>query len=255
MPEAPPVVLAAPYTPLDYQIGEEVHCLFRNAPCKVTSWTEAPIAWPRVQPLGQRGGCGLLVNDELVRAIRTESAEALKHWFGASPNVVWRWRKWQNIEQYGTPGSKQLHAIISEKGAAAVRDKQLSDEECDIRSERAKRLGLRPPARWTEKNGAWAKDELIVLGTSPDGQIAELIGRTLAAVTCKRLSLGIPACSGLDGGGVAWTDKEIALLGTDYDEAIAAKIGRTAGAVEQRRGLLKIPPFRDRRQGIQRKRK
>jgi hypothetical protein len=29
----------------------------------------------------------------LVKAIRTESVEALGHWFGVTAGVVWKWRK------------------------------------------------------------------------------------------------------------------------------------------------------------------
>jgi hypothetical protein len=35
----------------------------------------------------------LWVCAELAKAIRTESAAALKHHFGVSTGVVWRWRK------------------------------------------------------------------------------------------------------------------------------------------------------------------
>jgi hypothetical protein len=70
-----------------------VRCLYRGAWCKVTSWTDAPISWPRVLPAGGRSHPGLLVTTELRRAIRTESAEALKHWFGISTLVAWKLRR------------------------------------------------------------------------------------------------------------------------------------------------------------------
>src|SRR5205823_9593842 len=91
MPPKPPLI--GTYEPPALKLGETVTCLYRNRDCKVTSWTEAPIPWPRVQSLGQKGGCGLWVNDTLARAIRMESALALGYWFGTTPLVVWRWRK------------------------------------------------------------------------------------------------------------------------------------------------------------------
>src|SRR5262245_60427977 len=32
------------------KVGDRVDCLFRDCLCEVTSWSDAPIPWPRVQP-------------------------------------------------------------------------------------------------------------------------------------------------------------------------------------------------------------
>ena len=61
----------------------------------MTGWRDGPVIWP----LGVREGPGrvgrpaLIVTRALERAIRTESALALKHWFGVRTTLVWRWRK------------------------------------------------------------------------------------------------------------------------------------------------------------------
>jgi len=85
--------LLGKYEPPAVKKGERVTCLYRDCDCTVTSWTDAPISWPRVQPREQLDGSGLWVNDELARAIRTESAVTLHYWFGVSAGVVWKWRK------------------------------------------------------------------------------------------------------------------------------------------------------------------
>jgi hypothetical protein len=63
----------------------------------------------------------LLVDDELARAIRNESALALRDWWGVSVGVVARWRKALGVGWAGSPGSERLIRAASEKGAAVLR--------------------------------------------------------------------------------------------------------------------------------------
>jgi hypothetical protein len=70
---APPVLLNGPYRAPAVQVGDRVFCHVRGT-AVVTAWTTAPIQWPRCRPLGARGGSGMLVDDELARAIRCESS-------------------------------------------------------------------------------------------------------------------------------------------------------------------------------------
>src|SRR5262249_59143650 len=46
----PPRLLAGPYTPPPLRRGERTFCLYRDADVTVTSWTSAPISWPRCCP-------------------------------------------------------------------------------------------------------------------------------------------------------------------------------------------------------------
>ena len=88
----------------------------------------------------------------------------------------------------------------------------------------------------------WTEDELALLGTATNGELARRIGRTEGAVTSKRSDLGIPHPNGWH-----WTEEQLALLGTAPDEEVAARIGKTPGAVCARRCQRGIPTFRDRR--------
>ena len=127
-------------------------------------------------------------------------------------------------------------------GAEAIKGKEWSDDELDAKAEAAKRVGLRPPNRWTPERGGWTADEVARLATDHDKVIAQKLGRT--PVTFQRTLRKIPAFSGNPGGGPAWTAEELALLGTDTDAAVAERIGRTTGAVAQKRAALNVPAFR-----------
>ncbi|HJZ57292.1 MAG TPA: hypothetical protein VKE74_20145 [Gemmataceae bacterium] len=225
--------------------GEVVTCLYRDTDCVVTGWQDAPIPWPRVRARECRGGSGLWVNADLLRAIRTERTDALKHWFGVSTKTVWSWRKAFGVGRLGTPGSKAAHAEVCRKGAEGIKAKVCSDEELDAKAALSKKLGLKPTGRW--KVGGWKRKELALLGTDHDEVIAKRIGRSESAVTSKRVLLKIPAFSGWVTSGRGWTADELALLGTADDEVVAEKIDRTPGAVCQKRLALKISDFRDRR--------
>jgi hypothetical protein len=52
---------------------------------------------------GLGGGSGLLVEEELARAVRSEAAAALRYWWGVGSDAVWSWRKVLGVE--GRDGS------------------------------------------------------------------------------------------------------------------------------------------------------
>jgi len=186
----PPIpVLRGTYDPPAVRVGQRVFCRVRHKWCRVTSFTDAPISWPRGQPLKERGGGGVVVNATLERAIRTESAESLRHFFGVTRGVVWRWRKAFGIPRAGTPGSAVRIAESSAKGAAAMKSKEWTAEELDRKSKLSKRLGLKPTGRWAV--GGWTDEQRALLGTDDDEVIAARVGRTKGAVQAKRAVLGI----------------------------------------------------------------
>jgi hypothetical protein len=126
----------------------------------------------------------------LVRAIRTESAAALMHWFGIRSTLAWRWRKWAGVEGHRiTPGSRRLHQDVSELGAAGIMAKDWSDAELDRKAEAARKAGIRPPPRWSLTD--WTDEERSLLGTAEDAAIGEQIARSTGAVRCKRTRAGI----------------------------------------------------------------
>jgi hypothetical protein len=133
------------------------------------------------------------VNDTLVRAIRTESAEALKWWFGVSAGVVWKWRKAFGVSGTATTlGSKRAHQHHSEAGAKVMKRRKWTEEELAEKRRVSSELGLKPGVRWTPERGGWTPEQLALLGTDTDTAIAGRLNRTLNAVRLKRERLAIP---------------------------------------------------------------
>jgi hypothetical protein len=191
MPTSPPRLLAGPYPPPALQRSDRATCLYRDADVVITSWTSAPIPWPRCcRPGTHGGGSGLLVTEELARAVRTESAAAVCYWWGVTPGVVWRWRKALGVTQWGTKGSKLLHQEVSERGADAIRGARQPEETVRRRMQTRRARGCPPPNRWAEDG--WKPEEVALLGTMPDDELARRLGRSLNSVSLKRRRLKIP---------------------------------------------------------------
>jgi len=183
---APPLLLGT-YAPQALRKGDRATCLYRDAECVVTSWTDAPIPWPRVRAIGNRGGSGLLVDETLLRAIRTESVKAIMHHYGVGHRCVWCWRKAFGVSQIGTEGSRRLHAAAIAKGAAALKAKVWTEAERRVKRRLSKgRVPPGPPAgkRWNHAMDAR-------LGAEEDDVLAKEFGKTAEAVRIRRTKLRI----------------------------------------------------------------
>jgi hypothetical protein len=189
---ARPKLLGGPYQAPALRVGERASCLFRDCDVVVTSWTDAPISWPRCRRSEGRGHPSLLVDDELARAIRTESAKALRYWWGAPVALVWRWRKAFGIPRGGTEGSRQLIRAASSKGADALRGKPLPPEQVERRRRSAVEMGMGARLRPGYHGPWWTEEQLALLGTADDEEVAARVGRTAEAVRIRRTKLGIP---------------------------------------------------------------
>ena len=191
----PPPTLLGTYSPPLTSVGRRVWCRYRSAWCRITSFTDAPISWPRCIIAGQRGGSGLWVSAGLERAIHTESALALRHWFGVSRTCVNCWRRWAGVEGHlTTRGSIRERQRISELGAEVVRGTKQSDEERAAKSKRSKALDLIRHARAKRWPNGWTPEMDARLGTAPDIQLAWAWGKSETAVRMRRGRLRIAAC-------------------------------------------------------------
>jgi hypothetical protein len=113
-------LLHGPYQAPGLRVGDRAACLYRDCDAVVTSWTDAPISWPRCKRAEGKGHPSLLVNEELACAIRTEAAAAVMRWWGVSPGVVHRWRKALAVTRVDNHGSRRLTLAGSAKEAGEL---------------------------------------------------------------------------------------------------------------------------------------
>ena len=158
-------LVGAPYHPPSTFIGDEIEDVARGEYCKVGGWTDAPISWPRRM---KTGSPSLICTDELARAIRTESALALRHWFGIGPVVVWKLRKLLGVERADPSGTRRLYELygrikltpeIGAKGRGKISQPEIRAKISRMKT--GKKLGPMPPERRQKIREAklkyWAK--------------------------------------------------------------------------------------------------
>jgi hypothetical protein len=188
-----PELLFGPYRPPLLRKGDRTACLDRDCDVVITGWSDAPISWPLCRPLERRGGPrAVLVDEELVRAICHESAQALSYWWGVSSRIVVRWRRNQDITRMDSEGSRLLILAAGERGAARVRGKPVPERVRALRRQIAIEKNF--AARLTACQ--WSTEELALLGTDNDEAIAARVGRTEDAVRLMRTRWGILTAQG-----------------------------------------------------------
>jgi hypothetical protein len=180
-------LLFGPYRPPPLKRGDRAFCLLRDWDVVVTSWTAARISWPRCRSLDNpRGGSGILLDEELARAVHHESAAAIRHWWGVSVGVVWRWRKVLGVGRTDNAGSRRaIHAAAAE-GGAAMRARGLTPEEVERCRRTVRELNLGRNLVLGYHGPRWTPQQLALLGTLPDEEVAKRTGRTPNAVRVMR---------------------------------------------------------------------
>jgi hypothetical protein len=224
-------LLFGPYKTPPLKRGDRTTCLYRDCDVVITSWTDAPIPWPRCRALDSPGGgSGLLVDEELARAVRHESAAAVMCWWSVSQRAVWAWRRALGVKRTTNEGSHRLIQVSAKKGAKATKAREWTDEERaqrrQLNTERELAANLIPGYH----GPLWTAQDIALLGRMPDKVVARRTRRTVGAVRQKRLELGLsnPASN-------RWREAEVALLGALPDRDVARRLGRSLEAVTQKR--------------------
>jgi hypothetical protein len=218
------VKLLGRYKTPRFRYGDVVLCELRGS-VKIVGLTNARIPWPKCR--AGRAHAIILYGD-LAEAVRRESVEAVKHWFGVGDDRVWKWRKALGVERENE-GTRALLSRIT---------------PLTVQSSKARRR-LKPALRSPERA---AKIAAARLGKPMPAQTRKALrlahaGRKPSAVTRLKLSAAHKGRRPPAAKGPPWTGAEDALLGTMRDKDVAAKIGRSAAAVADRRYVLCIPAF------------
>ena len=264
-------LLYGPYVVPKCSPGDTLPCEYRGQEVTVNGMTDARIRWPSAR---RNNRWSPILCGDLIRAVRTESAQAVAYHWGVSDSVVGRWRRALNVGRMPN-GSRRLRIEyaaatftpeVRAKGKEAMHSPEVraklsalrkgrrqhpntlaaaleaakrpkSEEWKRGQSERSRKMWENPEAYGLPPRRKWTGEELALLGTDTDRAIAQRLGIPMKVVRRERDRLGISGIS------QRWKEHEIALLGTAPDSQLVATIGKSASAITQKRDKLGIPPF------------
>ena len=187
LPDDRHLLLFGPYRSPAYERGDRASCLVRDCDVVITGWTDARMPWPMCVPLGGRSRPSILVDEELARAVRHESAAAVKYWWGVSTKVAWKWRQALGVGRMDSEGSRRLILAAGQAGADAMKQREFTPEEREKRSARAKQVNQAQHMRKKPPRPLWTAADLELLAAeSDDAQVAAATGRTVNAVRAMR---------------------------------------------------------------------
>lgn len=207
-------LLYGPYHAPRCRLGKKLLCK-RRGWVRVTRMSSGPIQWPMTT---ERRGKAFILCGDLARAVRRESSVAVCYWWGVTPQTVTVWRRVLGVPRLneGSGLLHKLHAaenLTPEVTARAVRASH-TPEAIARRTEKRRGQPMHPNARkGLEANRVkkhteatrrkmsethrqrgtmppglrpWTAEELALLGTIPDRELAARTGRTISAIESKR---------------------------------------------------------------------
>lgn len=197
--------VGGPYAPPLVPLGSRLKCDW-GGELEVGGYTNALIPWPTALHHPRQ----LILCGDLVRSLKTESRLAVAFHFGISPQMVSEYRRRLGIERY-TPGSLRLfwrNVNLARTDEARAKMSQQREGRADLMPpearERLRTIQERPKSEdWKQRMAErqqrrnlfagvpekWTDDELKLVGTRPDREIARLLNRSLAAVKAKKFEL------------------------------------------------------------------
>jgi hypothetical protein len=190
--------------------------------------------------------------EEIDACLDQQSDQAIGLRFGISPGAIARRRRLLGIVSHRytkrskpiewTADAVQLLGTMTDIDLA----KQLGSTPYWVRKKRYE-LGIEPyqmpeeaALRERRSNIVWTDEEIALLGTKSDPEIAKLLGVHPASVTLKRKKMGIAPSIEMDA--CEWTTQMLGLLGEVSDNFIGREYGISPITVKVKRLELGIPP-------------
>ena len=168
-------LLFGPYRSPPLKPGDRTHSNLLVSLVFITSLSSASIPWPRCRSLKSTGGgSGLLVDEELARAVRHESAAAVMHWWGASVGAVCRWRNALGVNRTDNEGTARLMHAAAEKGAEAVKERLWTEEERECCRQVNAEKGLAANLVTGYHGPLWRPEDIALLVRLPNEEPARV---------------------------------------------------------------------------------
>ena len=198
-------LISGPYSPPVVPIGGHLKCELRGD-LKVGGYTNAIIPWPVALNHAKQ----LILCGDLVRALKTESRAAVVFHFGISPQWISEYRGRLGIERF-TPGSMRLFWRTVNLARTPEARKKMSRQREGRKDlmlpedrEKLRAIQQRPKSKeWKVKMSErqqrrnfyvghpekWTVEELKLIGSRPDREVAKMLNRSLSAVKAKKFDL------------------------------------------------------------------
>lgn len=194
-----------PYIPPILGIGAWLKCELRGD-LQVGGYSNALIPWPVAMGHAKQ----LVICRDFLRALKTESREAVAFHFGISRGLISELRRKLGIERL-TPGSFRLFRRtieLARTDEARAKISRANEGKGDKMSpedrEKLREIQRRPkPKAWRERMAMywkrraatsgmpekWTEEEIRMIGTIPDRDLARALNRSLASIKGRKFQL------------------------------------------------------------------
>jgi hypothetical protein len=193
------------------RMGTLLSCEARDCEGIVVGYLAGKIPWPVGRRMGS-GSRGLVVFGGLARAIRRESAQAVKHWWGVGRSSVWRWQMALGVE-LANPGTHRLRSDYSRepwaikalrKGSQAARSPEARRKMAEAtrgkpcpehvreavrRANKLRKVTAATRVRMSDAQRARVARDLV--RKLPAAAVAKRTGRSLSSVYSRRGVLNV----------------------------------------------------------------